>query len=297
MSKRFAFLPTSSGLPVTTGPLPTFLSYTSKLGAARPVTPTISRLANGTCVFTATDDDVREGVAFLIQNPTGCDPKYVAGSAHADIKPFGVVLLVDGSENLWVGSAPSVSAFDFSGTTKTSTLQPLYGSSLYSVLLTDSDLATGVGCLVTAPNGAYPLYYSGAFGLVTSSAGVSLVEDVITALEADATVVSLLASRIYPNIRPSGPLVLPFAVYNVVSQSIENALAESAQTRLKHTRLQVDVYGTTYVSTRAAATAIENVLANLPGPDLTGFKDGERDLYDNETSLHRVSTDYILSRG
>lgn len=294
--KRIAFLPTSSNLPVTTGPLPAFLSYTTKLGVAR-TPPTISRLANGTCVFTATDDDVREGVVYLIQNPTGCDPKYVAGSAHADIRPFGVVLLVDGSENLWVGSAPAVSSFDFSGTTKTSTLQALYGSALYSILLTDSDLATGVGCLVTSPTGAYPSYYSGAFGLVTSSAGVSLTEDIVTALEADATFVSLLGSRIYPNVRPAGPLELPFAVYNVIAQRPENALAESAQTRLKHTRLQVDVYGKTYVSTHAAATAIENVIANLPGPDLTGFKDGERDLYDNETSLHRVSIDYLLSRG
>lgn len=294
--KRIAFFPTSSNAPVTTGPLPTFLSYTTKLGVAR-TPPIISRLANGTCVFTATDDDVREGVVYLIQNPTGCDPKYVAGSAHADIRSFGVVLLVDGSENLWVGSAPVVSSFDFSGTTKTSTLQPLYGSALYSILLTDSDLATGVGCLVTSPTGAYPSYYSGAFGLVTSSAGVSLTEDIVTALEADATFVSLLGSRIYPNVRPAGPLELPFAVYNVIAQRPENALAESAQTRLKHTRLQVDVYGKTYVSTHAAATAIENVIANLPGPDLTGFKDGERDLYDNETSLHRVSIDYLLSRG
>lgn len=294
--KRVAFLPTLDNLPVTTGPLPSMLSYTTKAGAARTA-PTISRLTNGVCVFTASDDDVREGVVYLIENPTGCSPKYVAGSVHADIAPFGVVLLVDGSEVLWAGAAPTVSSFDFSGTSKTATTRALYGSSLYSIVIPDADLATGVGCLVTAPAGAYPAYYSGAFGLVTSSAGASLFEDIVTALEADATVVSLFSGRIYPNVRPSGPLRLPFAVYNTISQTPENALAESAQTRLKHTRLQVDVYGSTYIAAHAAATAIENVLANLPGPDLVGFKDGERDLFDNETTLHRVSTDYILSRG
>jgi hypothetical protein len=295
--KRVAFLPTASGAPILTGPLPTFLSYTSKLGAARPVTPTISRLANGLCLFTASSDDVREGVAYLIENPSGASPRYVAGSVHTDAKPFGLVFLVDGSEALWSGSAPSISLFDFNGTSRTPTLQTLFGSCLYAVIVNDSDLSTGVGCLVTSPSGAFPSYYAGAFGLSVSSPGTSLAEDLVAALEADATVIAQVSTRIYPNLRPPAPFVLPLVVYSVISQTVENALAESAQTRLKHTRVQVDVYGHSYISARSAATAVENVLANLPGPDFVGYKDSERDLYDNETGLHRVSTDYMLTRG
>jgi hypothetical protein len=295
--KRIAFLPTIGGAPILSGPLPSFLSYTSKLGVARPVTPTISRLSNGLCISTASADDVREGVAYLIENPTGSSPRYIAGSVHTDAKPFGLIFLTDGSETLWAGSAPSVSLFDFNGTSRTPTLQALFGSCLYALIINDADLATGVGCLVTSPSGAFPSYYSGAFGLAVAGPGTSLAEDLVAALEADATVISQVSTRIYPNLRPPAPFVLPFVVYSVISQTVENALAESAQTRLKHTRVQFDVYGSSYISARAAATAVENVLANLPGPDLVGYKDSERDLYDNETGLHRVSTDYILSRG
>lgn len=124
---------------------------------------------------------------------------------------------------------------------------------------------------------------------------MTLGELIYAALTGNAAASALLGTRVYPNRRPQAAQTFPLAVYSIISDVPYNSLTGTAQTRLSRARLQVDVYGKTYLDAQRTAQAVDDVIANLSSPDLSGDRDTTRDMYDDETELHRVSTDYIVN--
>lgn len=129
-----------------------------------------------------------------------------------------------------------------------------------------------------------------------------LGEAVFAALTADTAVTALVAQRIFPDEVPEGT-PMPAVVYQVISDVPENSLDGDAVSRRKLARVQVDCYaraekGRTgrYRLAHQVATAVENVIANLSDPDLSGSLEASRDFYDNVTGYARVSMDFWLFR-
>lgn len=121
------------------------------------------------------------------------------------------------------------------------------------------------------------------------------LEAVRTELVASPEVTALVGTRIYPAVAPQN-VVAPFVVLTTVSSTPTNAMSELASTRLNVARVQVDCYSKSYVEVHQVASAIDAVLANLTRPDLTAIQEVSSDLYDDETQLRRVSTDYLVAR-
>lgn len=124
---------------------------------------------------------------------------------------------------------------------------------------------------------------------------MTLGELIYAAVTGNAAASALLGTRIYPNRRPQAAQTFPLAVYSIVSDVPYNSFTGTAQTRLSRARLQVDVYARTYLEAQRAAQAVDDVIANLTSPDLSGDRDVSRDLYEDETELHRVETEYIVN--
>lgn len=124
-------------------------------------------------------------------------------------------------------------------------------------------------------------------------------EQLVAALTADATVSSLVASRIYPVTLPEG-VTLPAITYQVVSDVPQNSTDGTTSTRLKQARVQIDCYaragasGGGYLGAHAVADAVENVVGNLTAPGFNGILDRTDDLFDNETEYFRVSMDFFI---
>lgn len=118
-------------------------------------------------------------------------------------------------------------------------------------------------------------------------------EAIRAALAADATVVGLVAARIYPNLIPQGTLP-PAIVYQVVSDVPENAFTGNASDRLHGCRVQVDCWSKTYLEAQTIAAAVDAVLSGQQSQSLSIWLEARRDSYDNEAVLHRVSCDFAV---
>ncbi len=113
---------------------------------------------------------------------------------------------------------------------------------------------------------------------------------VFALLMADAAVVALVATRIYPGRAAQNP-VPPFAVYAVVDELPQNSL-QGYTSKLTRARVQVDAYAKAYLDAQALATAICNVLSSQTGGALSSVQLSRRDLYEDANELHRVSCDF-----
>jgi type IV pilus biogenesis protein CpaD/CtpE len=94
--------------------------------------------------------------------------------------------------------------------------------------------------------------------------------------------------RIYPQVAPDG-VARPFIVYQRINTNTENVLSGSSG--LKNTRLQVDVFATTYSQAQQIALAIENLMASWSTPNVSIVS---QDIFEDEVKLHRVMTDYSI---
>lgn len=120
------------------------------------------------------------------------------------------------------------------------------------------------------------------------------VRDILLAAPA---VTALVGTRIYPSIAPQG-VARPFVVLTLVSgvpnhthDGLPAALLESA-------RVQVRSYGPEYVAIHTVADAVDDVLGALKGPTPapSATRENSQDGYEDETSLHYVSADYLVMR-
>lgn len=91
---------------------------------------------------------------------------------------------------------------------------------------------------------------------------MSLEKAVRSILTADATVSSLVSSRVYPQRRPQGT-ALPALVYqNVFSHQTE---AIDTQAGIRRTRLAIEAIDATYGDTKTLRDAVEAALVNYTG--------------------------------
>lgn len=123
----------------------------------------------------------------------------------------------------------------------------------------------------------------------------STVEVVRAALVASSQVSGVVGARIYPMRMPQN-VTFPAVVLGEVSNVPANTLAGEAGTTLTTTRLQVDVYAKTYSEAASVADLVDAALTRLRTPALTAWREVSRDLFDDELSLHRRSTDFSVWR-
>jgi hypothetical protein len=124
---------------------------------------------------------------------------------------------------------------------------------------------------------------------------MTTLEAVRAELLADLTLQGLVGQRIYPLVMPQGSET-PALVLTVISDIPENSFDGTAETRLREARVQIDSYAETYLQAHQLADAVLAIVGNLSRPDLSAVADDSRDLYDDETELHRVSADFAVFR-
>lgn len=126
---------------------------------------------------------------------------------------------------------------------------------------------------------------------------MTLLETIHGLLVANAGVTALVGSspaRIYLQLADQGAAA-PRLVLTLVTDLPENSLDGGADDRLRVATVQVDSYARGYRQAHELADAVNAVLAALVGSDLSATLEIEQDLYDDETSLHRVRQDYRVS--
>ncbi len=94
--------------------------------------------------------------------------------------------------------------------------------------------------------------------------------------------------RVYPQVAPDN-VQRPYIVYQRVTENVENTLA--GRTGLTNTRLQVDVYASTYAQAQQIAAAVADLMAGWALPNVQILA---RDIYESDVKLHRVMADYSI---
>jgi hypothetical protein len=124
---------------------------------------------------------------------------------------------------------------------------------------------------------------------------MTTLEAIRAELVDDATLTGLVADRIYPQVAEQGT-AFPAVVLTIITDTPENSLDGSPLTRLVAARVQVDCYAKTYVSAHAVADAVDAIVAALSAPTLAGWRVAKRDIYEDETQLHRVVLEFVVHR-
>lgn len=123
---------------------------------------------------------------------------------------------------------------------------------------------------------------------------MTVVQAIRAQLIASSAVTALVSTRIFPQYIPQGQPV-PAVVLTLISEVPVNSFDGSAETRLRQARIQVDAYAKGYLEAHAIASAADLVIANLAAHDLSAYRETTQDLYEVETQLHRVSSDYFVA--
>lgn len=113
------------------------------------------------------------------------------------------------------------------------------------------------------------------------------------ALLNSAAVVAIAGTRFYPSRLPPN-VTFPAVVYTVVSKISEDSFQTSTAETLKQSRVQIDSYARAYDDAQALAEAISNYLTALEGAEVVVEFLDSRDLFENDTLLHRVSADFTV---
>lgn len=116
---------------------------------------------------------------------------------------------------------------------------------------------------------------------------MSLAPPIFALLDADSTVQSVLAGRIYPSGDAPQGTPAPYATWSVVSSVPQSLLAEAPPA--DQYRVQVDCWGATRASAHAAATAVRDALE--PHGYLLNINLDERD---PDTREYRLSMDFSI---
>lgn len=124
---------------------------------------------------------------------------------------------------------------------------------------------------------------------------MTTLEIVRALLSASSPLTALVAARIYPGVVPQGA-PFPAVVLRVVDEVPENSLTPSVSERLMRARLQVDCYAPTYRAARELFDEVDVVLGALASNSNTSELLMVRDLYDDESQMHRVTADFEVSR-
>jgi hypothetical protein len=94
--------------------------------------------------------------------------------------------------------------------------------------------------------------------------------------------------RIYPMTAPD-VVVKPYITYQRISGSTENVLSGSSG--LTNTRMQIDVYSTTYGEAQAIAAQVDALMA---GWSVQNVSLPSQDAYEPDVKLYRVILEYSI---
>jgi hypothetical protein len=120
---------------------------------------------------------------------------------------------------------------------------------------------------------------------------VSPGQAVREALKDSDAVKAIAGERVFPSRLPPN-ITLPSVVYTVVSSMPEAAFDTPESDSIKQTRVQIDSYAKDYDKAHELAEAIAKFLSELDDQDLRVSFADSRDLFENDTMLHRVSADF-----
>lgn len=125
-----------------------------------------------------------------------------------------------------------------------------------------------------------------------------MIEEAINSrLAGYAGLSALVSTRVYPVIAAQGA-TLPYIVHSRISGVRESAMG--SDTGVARTRVQVSSYGSTYSSAKNVAKQARLALQRYSGTIgsdeiLAIFVENDIDLYEEDTRLYHVATDYLVS--
>ena len=115
---------------------------------------------------------------------------------------------------------------------------------------------------------------------------MSIETTLYNALQNDATLTTLLSSRIYPQVAPDNAAV-PYITYQVIVGTAFNLIAGAPDSERKV--IQVNCISNSYSNAKAISEACKGAInASI------GYLTGEGDDYFNQTQNHRVRLDFSL---
>lgn len=94
--------------------------------------------------------------------------------------------------------------------------------------------------------------------------------------------------RVYPQVAPDG-VARPFIVYQRITVNSENVL--SGRSGLINSRLQVDVYASTYAQAQQIAATVNTLMNSWSIQNVLILA---QDIFESDVKLHRVMTDYSI---
>lgn len=285
----------SDGTPRPNG-TPAFISYRDRAGVAR-VVPTIYNLGGGAYGFMATTGDLAAGTGYHILDGVGVEKRYLSGFMGQDF--HGLALYGSVSGDPFTTATPAFATYV--NTQGTPLAQPPIthlGEGLYGFTTPAAHMAAGAAYEINAGAGVLPARLYGTVDLfesIDASINPTVTLQVIRGeLIVNAAVIALVVDRIFPQYMPQAT-VMPAIVLSLISEIPITSFDGAANTRLSHARVQIDCYATTYLKAHEVANAVDAVVANLSRFDLSAYRDNKQDLYEDETQLHRVSMDYMVS--
>ncbi len=123
-------------------------------------------------------------------------------------------------------------------------------------------------------------------------------EALMTYLLADTTITAYVGERIFYAHVDWQDVETPYLVVTKISGVREHS--HDGSSHLAHPRFQIAIFSTSYSSCKSIAAVIQTALQGYSGTMSSGvdvgaiFYENETDLYDSETSLFQVITDYII---
>ena len=100
---------------------------------------------------------------------------------------------------------------------------------------------------------------------------------------------TFIGTRIYPMKMPQPP-TYPSIVYTRINTRAENSIG--GYTSLQQVYIQIDIYSTGYAQSKSISTALHVAMGSA-----TGYKallDDDREFYEDELGVYRVSQDYSI---
>jgi len=121
---------------------------------------------------------------------------------------------------------------------------------------------------------------------------VSIIDDLRTYLLADATVASLVGTRIHPVIIPQKPPFPSVAIQTISGQRVHSTDGASG---LTGPRIQIDCWDETFAGADAVFEAVRKRVDGKGSGVIQGmFIESERDSYDFEINLYGRSMDVFV---
>ncbi|MFA5546647.1 MAG: DUF3168 domain-containing protein [Sphaerochaetaceae bacterium] len=123
-----------------------------------------------------------------------------------------------------------------------------------------------------------------------------MIEQAIRYILVNDATVKAITTRCYPVTLPQSP-TYPLILYTKISGDRDHVLQGASG--MAHPRFQIDAWAETYTAAKTLADAIREALDGYRGT-ASGTRigscliDSERDIYESEIKIYRVSQDYLV---